>query len=100
MAGHQKGEKTYFVPRTKLPLARSVEWYCRQLLPELDNWRRQARSAQGDKSDCCKIFLNEILPYFVEVIAQDGIYLVHEFPNHPMSHMLKVSFVLWCALCK
>jgi len=92
MAGHRIGKKTYFVPRTLLPLAHSVEWYCRKLLPDLDRWRRQSRSAQGDKSDCCKIFLNEILPYFVEVIAQDGIYLVDEFPNHPMSNMLKVSF--------
>jgi hypothetical protein len=92
MSGHKKGDTCYFVPRTQLPLARSVEAYCRLLLPDLAKWRREAKSPQGDKSTCCDKFLNEILPYFVKVLVQDGIYLVDEFPEHPISHLLKVSF--------
>ena len=94
MSGAEKGEKTYFVPRALLPLAYSVEWYCRKLLPDLAKWRREAKSPRGDKSTCCDKFLNEILPYFVEVLVQDGIYFVKDFPEHPMSRMLRVSFVL------
>jgi hypothetical protein len=28
-------------------------------------------------------FLNQVLPFLVEVLVQDGIYLVRDFPNHP-----------------
>jgi hypothetical protein len=92
MSGHDKGEKTYFVPRTQLPLANDVEWYCAKLLPNLWRWRAEARGRQGDKSSCCSKFLHEIIPYFVEVLVQDGIFFTRDFPDHPMSQMLKVSF--------
>ena len=94
MSGHRKGEKSYFVPRTKLPLAHPIEWYCARILPDLKKWREEASSNIGDKSSCCYKFLYHILPYFVEVLVQDGIHLVRDFPSHPMSHMLKVSFHL------
>jgi hypothetical protein len=92
MAGHRKWERTYFVPRTLIPLENEVEWYCDKLLPDLKKWRSQARGKYGDKSSCCQKFLYEIIPYFVEVLVQDGVYLVKDFPKHPMSHLLKVSF--------
>jgi hypothetical protein len=94
MAGAEKGENTHFVPCALLPLQHGTDWCCKKLLPDLDAWRRQARSRNGDKSTCCDKFLNEILPCFVEVLAQDGIYFVKDFPQHPMSHMLRVSFRL------
>jgi hypothetical protein len=95
MSGHRKGENTYFVPRTQLPLAHSTDWYCTLLLPHLLEWQSQARSREGDKSTCCNKFLHQLLPYFVEVLVQDGIYFIRDFPNHPMSQLLKVSFLLW-----
>jgi hypothetical protein len=92
MAGHKKGEKSYFVPRTLIPLGpRTIDSYCDLLLPNLKRWRRQANGRNGDKSTCCDTFLNHLIPYFVEVLVQDGIYLIKDFPNHPVSHMLKVS---------
>ena len=94
MAGHRKGEKTYFVPRTEVPLENSVEWYSKKLLPKLEEWRRESASRQGDKTTCCDTFLNDIVPYFVEILVQDGIYFVKDFPMHPVSHLLKVSFLL------
>jgi hypothetical protein len=95
MSGHRKGDKTYFVPHMQLPLQHNVEWYCAKLLPNLQEWCRQASSQQGDKFTCCRKFLNKILPFFVEVLVQDGIYLITDFPNHPVSQLLKVSFSLW-----
>jgi hypothetical protein len=94
MSGHRKGDKSYFVPRTQLPLAHSVEWYCVRLLPDLQSWRQQSNSHGGDKSSCCTKFLNHILPYFIEVLVQDGIYFTRDFPAHPMSMLLKVRFLL------
>jgi hypothetical protein len=95
MSGHKIGEKTYFVPRTLLPLQHSAAWHCRKLLPNAEKWRRQRSGRGGDKSECCKTFPDELSPQFVEVLVQDGIYLVNEFPDHPMSHLLKVSKILW-----
>jgi hypothetical protein len=63
------------------------------LLPHFREWVRQANSPIGDKSLCRKKFLNQVLPFLVEVLVQDGIYLVRDFPNHPMSEYLKVRKV-------
>jgi hypothetical protein len=84
MSGHRKGEDLYYVARA------NMAWYCKKLLPNLGFWQQQANSRSGDKSVCCDKFLNHILPYFFEVLVQDGVYFVRDFPNHPMSALLKV----------
>jgi hypothetical protein len=91
MSGHHKGEDSYFVPHLLLPLPHSTAWYCRKLLPNLQLGRQQANSCLGDKSVCCDKFLNHVLPYFIEVLVQDGVYFVKDFPNHPVLQLLKVS---------
>jgi hypothetical protein len=63
---------------------------CKKLLLNLRSWRQQANSHGGDKSVCCNKFLNHILPYFIQVLVQDGVYFIRDFPNHPMSALLKV----------
>jgi hypothetical protein len=60
------------------------------LLPNYRMWCNQSNSVMGDKSSCCRKLLNHVLPFLVEVLVQDGIYLVRDFPNHPMSNYLKV----------
>jgi hypothetical protein len=60
------------------------------LLPNYRRWKRQVNLAEGDKSSCCRKFLNKVIPYLVEVLIQDGIYLIRDFPNHPMYIHLKV----------
>jgi hypothetical protein len=92
MAGHRKWDRAYFVPRTLIPLDHTVEWYAGKLLPKLATWRQQSTSREGDKSTCCENFLHHILPYFVEVLVQDGVFFIKDFPNHPVSLYLKVSF--------
>ena len=83
--------QAYFVPRSLLELPRPMSWYCEKLLPRLPEWRAQAaEQGVGDKSTLCRKFLNEILPYFVEVLVQDGVYFILEFPLHPLSQLLKV----------
>jgi hypothetical protein len=94
MAGAEKRENACFVPRALLPLEHSADWCCRKLLPDSEKWRREARSRQGNKSACCNKFLNEILPHFVEVLAQDGICFVKDFPQRPTLHLPMVSFRL------
>ena len=92
MSEHAKGKREYFVSRTLIPLDHDIEWYCNRLLPNYRRWRWERNTrAYGDKSTCCDTFLNNIIPYFVEVLVQDGIYFVKDFPKHPMSLLLKVS---------
>ncbi len=88
-AGHRKGEKSYFVARTLLPLKKTVQWHCEALLPYLTVWKQQAAGRGGDKTSLCTKFLYHIIPYFVEVLVQDGASFVKDFPSHPMSAFLK-----------
>ena len=90
MAGFSKNQ-AYFVPRALLQLPHPIGWYKERLLPELATWRQQAaHPTQGDKSLCAQKFLHELIPYFLEVAVQDGIYFVRDFPNHPFTQLLKV----------
>jgi hypothetical protein len=93
MAGFAKSQ-AYFIPRALLELPHPIAWYEERILPELANWREQARHPiQGDRSVCANKFLNHVIPYFIEVILQDGIYFVKDFPNHPFSSFLKVRSI-------
>jgi hypothetical protein len=38
---------------------------------------------------CRHKFLHDLIPDFLEVAAQDGIYCVNDFPNHPFLQLLK-----------
>jgi hypothetical protein len=58
------------------------------LLPEYDRWLEESQSDIGDKTICADKFLNDILPYLVEVLVTDGIYFTQEFPDHVMSRYL------------
>ena len=85
---------SYFCPRTLLPLPHDIEWYENLLLPRLARWRQQSAGRGGDNTICANRFLNHIIPYFVEVIIQDGIFFTQDFPNHPLAHMLYVQPVV------
>jgi hypothetical protein len=42
----------------------------------------------GDGSDAATNFLEETLPYLAEVVVQNGIFWIHDYPNHPISRLL------------
>jgi hypothetical protein len=90
MAGLSK-EEPYFVPRTMLTLLYPVEVYERLMLSDLADWRVEAASVGGDKSLCCDNFLNHVIPFLVEVLIQDSIYSIRDFPEHEVSQWLCVS---------
>ena len=88
MSGFLK-EQVRFIARELLKL--DVMYYVRLLLPRYDEWVRQSKSKGGDKSRCCKNFLHTTLPWLVEVLVVDGIYLIQKFPKYFMSKYLLVS---------
>jgi hypothetical protein len=94
--GGQSRDESRFVEREYLETAdyeyTIMEYTC-FLLPNYDAWVGESQSATGDKSSCCRKFLFDIIPYLVEVLVQDGIFFILDFPSHPMSHLLKVNIV-------
>lgn len=90
MAGFKKGEP-YRLERGLLELPNSIAWYEKKLFGNrLTLFRAEAASAHGDKSTCASNFLNCIIPWFVEVLVQDGIYFIVDFPQHNVSRWLRV----------
>jgi hypothetical protein len=98
MAGFTK-EEPYFVPRMHLELPKTGEEYLTLLLPQMAGWRLEAASRTGDKSTCCHQFLNEVLPFFMEVLMQDSVYFVRDFPTHEVSQWLNVSYFATSGEC-
>ena len=88
MAGFRRTEE-YFVPRTHVRLPYTINYYIEKLLPKLPTWRNEASSRFGDKSTCSQNWLFDLLPWFIEVLVQDGIYFIHDFPNHCLSRYLR-----------
>ena len=91
MAGFKKGEP-YYLERGLVLLPYGIPWYEEKLFGnKLQVFREQAMSRDGDKSTCCTNFLNYIIPWFVEVLVQDGIYFIIDFPGHGISSWLRDS---------
>ena len=97
MAGFTSKEP-YYIGRSMVELQHSISWYEGRLLPELATWRQQAASVNGDKSLLCDKVLNHIIPYFITVLVQDGIYFAPQFPDHPTSILLIVSTMFYASV--
>jgi hypothetical protein len=97
-AGFEKVEE-WFVPEANLELPCAINQLEDHLLPELKNWRNQSKGRYGDKSPCCKNFLEETIPFLVEVVVQCGVFFIKDFPGHPFSELLKQfpGYELWAA---
>jgi hypothetical protein len=90
-------DEPYVVDYARVVLPKDVAYYVNLLLPRYPVWIRQQNSRTGDKSTLASKFLYQVLPYLVEVLLQGGIYFTTEFPSHPMSQYIIVSFVLFPA---
>ena len=87
-SGHSKNE-AYHIEEDHIDLQCTIEQYENFLLPALnEKFRPESQSDVGDDSECCDKFLNQILPYLVEVLVTCGIKLVRDFPNHVMTRIL------------
>jgi hypothetical protein len=74
--------------------------------PEIEQWRNEQSSARGDNERDCvsggesagRNFLWHIIPMFCMVDFEDGIYWIHETPNHPISMFIKGLLPHWYVL--
>jgi hypothetical protein len=90
MAGFRKDEP-YFVPGTHLKLLYPIGTYEQLLLPDLADWGVEADAVGDDHSSCCNKFLNHVIPFLLEVLIQDSIYFIRDFPEHEVSQWICVS---------
>ena len=88
MAGFPK-EGRYHCIRGNILLPLSIQQYERKLLPRLSQYRAQSQGIRGDRSSCCDKFLNHIVPWLIQVLIQDGVFFICDFPDHPVSNLLK-----------
>jgi len=106
MAGFLQG--FYWMPRSRLfpfNLLRQhfnfpTEYACyvflaNHLFPQRPRWVQERESEFGDKSTAAANFLYETLPYLAMVIVQDGIYWIHDFPNHEITRLLLHAMPPW-----
>jgi hypothetical protein len=69
------------------------------LLPDYDRYLRERLAPAGDDSTCCTTFLLQVLPYFVEVAVQSGVFFTKEYPDHEFSKLLLVSTFWRIVIC-
>ena len=95
MAGFALDEP-YFVPRTKIGLPADIDTCIMYVLgSKYQTWKEQQQAPTGDKSECAEKFFSRLIPFLVEILMQDGIFLIKEFPEHPMSQHLMVRTSRW-----
>jgi hypothetical protein len=99
-----KADEDYFVPRTQLepPFGMSREQLTQVIFPQINDWREQRESPAGDHGPAAHNFLYCVLPYLAMIIVQDGIYWIHDYPDHEASRLLlhtmrQGNFVRWAA---
>lgn len=100
LAGFRKDE-AYHVPRTEISFeAFGAIDLVKVLFPKIEVWRAQTLSTNGDKSECANNFLNFLLPSISKVLLQDGVFFIHDFPNHIISQYLRslqlpINYEVW-----
>ena len=60
----------------------------RILFPMYDTWVDQIENSPAEPGKSSRMMVYEVIPYFSEVIAQDGCYFLKKFPNHNISRLL------------
>jgi Centromere DNA-binding protein complex CBF3 subunit, domain 2 len=96
-AGFDKDDRAYRVWRTQF----DVDQWVRQVtapgddrevvdvvFPHYRRWKEQQESEWGDKSEAAENFIKKTLPFLAKVVLQDGVYWIHDFPDHPVSRLL------------
>jgi hypothetical protein len=83
-----KNEEDYFVPRDRLRPPVPHFNVTDTMFPLRRRWIEQQAGPRGDKTRAAHAFLHELLPFLAMVAFQDGVFWIHEYPNHEASRLL------------
>jgi hypothetical protein len=86
IAGFRPNKDPYFVPRTSFhpPIGITNNECTNLLFSDIGRWREEMNSNDGDASKGARHFLEFMLPFFAEVMVQDGMYWTKEFRSNPV----------------
>ena len=99
----------YNVPRSSrnnMPGDITVDQATTALFPNIDEWKMEIESENGDKSGAAKEFLDNVLPHLSKDLIQDGVLWSHYHPGNPavllLHHRLhgrtgNVNYSTWCS---
>lgn len=104
MAGIDKDD-VYDIKRlkTQLPYNVTVDDIVKCFCPRIEQWRTQQASPLGDnlndlvagKTSAAYHFLHMYLPHICLRVFQTSIYVIHELPNHEMTHFIIARLPDW-----
>ena len=81
----------YYVPRETIGIpVESQERLTELFFPKINQWRDESNSVWGDHGRAAHNFLYKVLPYFATTLAQDGIYWLKDYPQHPVSQKIRM----------
>ena len=94
MSGFRKHESR-FVPTEHVVFPGNQEQYVMEginfLLPHYQRYVAEYNSELGDHSVACTKMLFHVISYLVATLLQCGYYLVKDYPEHPLTAILRVS---------
>ena len=74
------------MPRSTISLPDDLTDIALALFPQLNVWKEEMQSPNGDKHS--SHLLLHVIPFFVEVMLQDGVYWIHSLKDNPCSRLL------------
>ena len=102
MAGFPK-DGGYLVPRTHINVNMYTQKHGKDpidlIFPLHQAWQQQQSDLEhGDQNICAQNLLFETLPFLAEVVIQDGMYWVRDFPNHEATCQLPPDYAEYAHL--
>ena len=83
-------KETYLLPRAQLYDFVDLPWkkmaIVKSLFPRLADWMNEIVDTTGDKAG--EYFVESVIPNMCDIIVQDVIYWILDFPRHPVSQLL------------
>jgi hypothetical protein len=73
-----------------------IRWHTEQCDPDTgDNLADRSGNESGARN-----FLHGVVPFFAKALFQDGIYWIHDFPDHEISRFLLARLPPWSSGCQ
>ena len=94
MSGFRKGETRYVATEhVRFPGTHQayIDKCTKYLIPNYGTYVKDQQSHLGDKTVAAIKFLYHVIPHLVETVLQCGYWFIHDYPDHPLASLLKVS---------
>ena len=108
MSGFRKGESRYVATEhVRFPGTHQayIDKCTKYIIPNYGTYVKDQQCHLGDKTVAATKLLYHVIPHLVETVLQCGYWFIHNYPDHPLASLLKVSkkyfaftLVLYCTI--